>query len=209
MAEPSESAQQVDADVVAIDRGGRPATTSAHELAAHAQRLFVANGFDNTSVEDIAAAAGVSRRTFFRYFPTKADVVWVESDAEFEVFRELLERSERGIPPAETVTAAFIAALDHGRDQDEWARHRAELIMSVPAVQARANLVYRQWRAEMRRFVADRLGMAQDDRYPVAVAHAVTAASVAAHEHWLSRSDLTMRDCLRGMFDLMVPPYTP
>ena len=68
--------------VASGDRGGRPAVTSAHELAAVAQRLFIAHGFDETSVDDIATAAGISRRTFFRYFSTKADVCFADSPAE-------------------------------------------------------------------------------------------------------------------------------
>lgn len=81
------------------------------------------------------------------------------------------------------------------------------MILHVLAVQARANAVYRQWRAEVQRFAAHRFGMVEDDRYPVALAHAVTAASGAAHEYWLSRPDLQMRDCLRTMFDLMLPSH--
>ncbi|MGH4006284.1 MAG: TetR/AcrR family transcriptional regulator, partial [Pseudonocardiaceae bacterium] len=44
-------------------------------IQAHALRLFLANGYDATTVEEIAAAAGVSHMTFFRHFPTKESVV--------------------------------------------------------------------------------------------------------------------------------------
>ena len=44
-------------------------------IQEQALRLFTANGYDRTTVQDIAAAAGVSHMTFFRYFPTKEDVV--------------------------------------------------------------------------------------------------------------------------------------
>ncbi|AFR50642.1 acyl-CoA-like ligand-binding transcription factor [Gordonia sp. KTR9] len=187
------------------DRGGRPATTSAHELAARAQELFLERGFEKTSVGDIADAAGVSRRTFFRYFPTKADVVWVESAAELDHFRQLVAAAATDAPPHLIVTEAFIASVDHGRAEARWARHRAQLILTVPAVQAQANVVYRQWRTVIADLVRTHSAGRDDDAYPTAVAYAVIAGSSAAHEMWLERDDLELGDCLRRMFELMVP----
>jgi mycofactocin system transcriptional regulator len=188
-----------------VDRGGRPASTSAHELAAAAQRLFLRDGFDQTSVEDIAAAVGVSRRTFFRYFATKADVVWVESDAELEQFRGMIEASSPSTNPVDAVAEAFISSIDHGGDEVEWARQRAELILHAPAVQAHANAVYRQWRSVVAEFVARRTGGERGDEYPLAVGYAVLAASSAGHERWLADPDADLAECLRAMFTLMVP----
>ncbi|RPA02516.1 TetR family transcriptional regulator [Gordonia sp. OPL2] len=188
-----------------VDRGGRPASTSAHALAAAAQRLFLRDGFDQTTVEDIAAAVGVSRRTFFRYFATKADVVWVESDAELAHFREMIQAAPRSANPADVVEEAFIGAIDHRGAELEWARQRAQLILHTPAVQAHANAVYRQWRSVVADFVAQRTGTVPADEYPMAVAFAVLAASSAGHERWLATPDADLADCLRAMFGLMVP----
>ena len=57
-------------------RRGRPPGTSARELEVVALELFAEHGFADTTVEQIASAAGVSRRTFFRYFDSKTDVLW-------------------------------------------------------------------------------------------------------------------------------------
>jgi AcrR family transcriptional regulator len=59
-------------------------------LIAEAYRLFGERGFEATTVEEIADAAIVSRRTFFRYFPTKEAVVFPNNDARLERFREQL-----------------------------------------------------------------------------------------------------------------------
>lgn len=191
-----------------VDRGGRPAITSAHDLAAAAQRLFLRKGFEQTSVEDIAIEAGVSRRTFFRYFSTKADVVWVESESELAVFRDLLASSSPATDAAECVANAFISALDHGRAEDDWARHRAQLILETPAVQTHAGVVYRQWRLEIAEFVAERTGLPMSAEYPTAVAYATLAASAAGHQVWIARPDRTFVECLQSMFALMMPRLT-
>ena len=66
-------------------RGRRPAT-SRERVARAALELFARHGYDTTTVEDIAAAVGVSRRTFFRYYESKSDMVWGEFDAELVRF---------------------------------------------------------------------------------------------------------------------------
>ena len=61
---------------------GRPASTTREDVARAALELFARHGYDETTVDDIAAAVGISRRTFFRYYESKPDVVWGEFDAE-------------------------------------------------------------------------------------------------------------------------------
>ena len=168
------------------DRGGRPALTSAHALAAVAQELFVEHGFEQTSVDDIAAAAGISRRTFFRYFSTKADVLWVDSPAEIAAFRRLLAEAPATEPWVESLVAAAPQALSHPPAERTWMRHRAELILTVPAVQEKAALRFAEWRAIATEFVA---GRGAAELTAVAAGHAALAANLAAHEYWLAHPD--------------------
>lgn len=188
-----------------VDRGGRPATTNARALAEAAQRLFLARGFEATTVEDITAAAGVSRRTFFRYFPTKADVLWVESPAELERLRAALAVAGPGEDYAEVVVRAVLTALDHPAEQQEWARQRAVLVHAVPAVQAHAALVFAAWREAAAGFAARQCGVAVDSLFAVTVGHAVLAGTLAAHQHWTAHPGTALPDALRAALGLLLP----
>src|SRR5690349_24366608 len=79
-------------------RRGRPPGTSRRALELIALRLFTDRGFDHTTIEQIAAEAGVSKRTFFRYFSSKASVLWSEFDREVEVIRAALAGVPAGVP---------------------------------------------------------------------------------------------------------------
>ena len=69
---------------------GRPASTTRQDVARVALDLFARHGYDDTTVDEIAAAVGISRRTFFRYFESKPDVVWGEFDVELGRLRDRL-----------------------------------------------------------------------------------------------------------------------
>jgi AcrR family transcriptional regulator len=105
-------------------------------IREHALRLFRAQGYDATTVEQIAAAAEVSPSTFFRYFPTKEDVVLQDGfdDLMFEAF----DRQ----PPSLTPVAALRAAMRETIatfTPAEWAEFQemSAIGMSVPEVRAR------------------------------------------------------------------------
>ena len=185
-------------------RGGRPAATTAHELAAVAQRLFVAGGFEQTSIEDVAAAAGISRRTFFRYFATKADVLFADSPAELARLRECLADPAPGLTYRAVVTRSVTTALRVPAGEEEWARQRAQLILTVPALQAHASVVFAAWRSAAADFA--RTLRAADPMFPLAVGHAVLAATLAAHEHWITEPGSDLADALTGMLRLLLPP---
>src|ERR1700689_4736598 len=70
---------------------GRRRVTSRAELEQTAFALFAAHGFDATTVDEIAAAAGIGRRTFFRYFPSKNDIPWGAFEDELDRMRVRLK----------------------------------------------------------------------------------------------------------------------
>lgn len=189
---------------LAPDRGGRPATTSAREIAVAAQNLFVTKGFDETNVDDIADAAGVSRRTFFRYFRTKADVLFLESPAELDRLRAGLDAGDPAADYRDVVTDAVVEALRVADADREWALQRARVILSAPSLQAHAAVRFALWRGAAADYARRRFP--DDDLFATVVGHAVLAATLAAHEYWTEHPQTDVAESLTAVLRLLLPP---
>jgi TetR/AcrR family transcriptional regulator, regulator of mycofactocin system len=166
-------------------RVGRRRLTSRGELEHVAFDLFGRHGFDRTTVDDIAAAAGISRRTFFRYFPSKNDVVWGDFDGMLDRMRERLAACPPGRPLMDEVREALLDFNRVPAGELPWHRRRMALILRTPALQAHSTLRYADWRAVLAGFVGERLRQPADALAPQAIAHATLGVAVAAYEHWL------------------------
>jgi mycofactocin system transcriptional regulator len=164
---------------------GRKRVTSRAELEQAAFTLFAANGFDATTVDDIAAAAGIGRRTFFRYFPSKNDVPWGAFEAELERMRARLKACPPQTPLMDAIRLALIDFNRVAPAQVPLHRRRMELILRVPTLLAHSTLRFTAWRQVVADFVAERTGRRPDELAPQVVAHAVLGVAVAAYEHWL------------------------
>src|ERR1700690_2176389 len=106
-------------------------------IREHALRLFREQGYHATTVEQIAAAAEVSPSTFFRYFPTKEDVV-LQDDLE-PLLAEAIEHQPPELGVVAAVRTAFPTVIAN-LDEQQWGRIRGqpELSMTTPEVRARA-----------------------------------------------------------------------
>jgi mycofactocin system transcriptional regulator len=164
---------------------GRRRATSRTELEQVAFGLFASRGFDATTVDEIAAAAGIGRRTFFRYFPSKNDVPWGAFEDELERMRVRLKACPPQVPLMDAIRLALIDFNRVAPAQVPLHRRRMELILRVPTLLAHSTLRFAAWRAVVAEFVAERTGRRPDDLAPQAIAHAVLGVSVAAYEHWL------------------------
>lgn len=172
-----------------VPRRGRPPGTSARELELIALRLFTEQGFDVTNVEEIAAAAGVSRRTFFRYFDTKAAVLWHEFDHEVQALRAAFVDVPDDVGLMDAIRQVVVS-VNHYRAEDvPELRARMNLIGSVPALQASAAPHYDDWERAVSDFAAARLGQPADSLYPLAIGRTTLAACRTAFDLWVSRAD--------------------
>jgi TetR/AcrR family transcriptional regulator, regulator of mycofactocin system len=164
---------------------GRRRVTSQAELEQVAFELFAANGFEQTTVEDIAAAAGIGRRTFFRYFPSKNDIPWGMFEVELERMRARLKACPRDVHLMDAIRVALVDFNKVEPAQIPRHRRRMELILRVPALLAHSTLRFAAWREVIAEFVAERTGQRPDTLAPQAIAHAVLGVAVAAYEQWL------------------------
>ena len=191
---------------------GRRPSTSRAQLEQHALRLFAERGFDEVTVEDIAAAAGIGRRTFFRYYPSKNDVVWGDFEAELDRMRAVLGAYPDGTPTMDALREAIVDFNRLDAEQIPWHRRRMRLILEVPALQAHSTLRYAEWRRVVAEFAAERLGRTPDALLPQVIAHACLGAAVAAYEQWLRQegSDLSgfLDEALRALSGLADQPRT-
>jgi len=170
-------------------RRGRPPGTSARALELVALRLFTEHGFEDTTVDEIAVGAGVSRRTFFRYFDSKSSVLWSEFDHEVDTIRTLLNETSDDLPVMDAVRQAVIAANHYSAEDVPELRARMNLISSIPDLAASAAVHYDAWERAISEFVARRTGQPSDSLYPLAVGRATLATCRAAYEMWANQAD--------------------
>jgi len=166
-----------------VTKGRRPSTTRA-QIARVALELFERNGFDETTVEDIAAAAGISRRTLFRYFESKRDIVWGEFDVELARLSEHLHEAPADEPLMDVLRRAVVSTNRFGAGELHELRIRVNLISTVPALVAHSAVRYAEWRRVVAEFAAERLGEEPDDLGPQTVAYAALGAAMAAFARW-------------------------
>lgn len=177
-----------DAGVTATRAGRRRSTTCDH-IADVALDLFSVNGFNAVSVDDIALAAGISRRTLFRYYASKNAIPWGDFDGHLRHFGAVLDDAD---PAAGLRGALRTALLDFNSFDDfqtERHRERMRLILHTAELQAYSMTMHEGWRAVVARFVARRTGAEPGDLVPQTIAWGMLGVALSAYEYWLASGD--------------------
>ena len=159
--------------------------TSRAELEQVALDLFLRHGFNETTLDDIAAAAGIARRTFFGYYSSKNDVVWGDFDALLREMEAWLAGAPDDVPFLAALTDAVIRFNALPPEAVPAHRRRMSLILHVPALQAHSTLRYTDWRNVVARFAARRLGEPVEGLRPQLIGHLSLGSALAAYERWL------------------------
>lgn len=175
--------------------GRRPSTTRG-DISDLGIALFATKGFDETSVDDIADAAGIARRTFFRYFPSKNAVPWGDFDAQLTALRDLLAALPIDISLSDGIRSALLQFNTFPDDETAVHRQRMELILRNPALQGYSTLMYEGWREVIAEYVALRTNSAPTDHFPRTVGWMVLGVAMSAYEQWLTDEKLDLAELL-------------
>jgi AcrR family transcriptional regulator len=152
----------------------RKKTATRDRIRACALRLFREQGYDATTVEQIAAAGGVSHMTFFRYFPTKEDVAL--ADSYDPLIAALLAQTPATWPLIHRIRAALLQGLEQVYDTDRDALlAQNKLIVSTPVLRQRL------WADQMatQQLILQALGPRPSFQTRVIVAACLAAATTA------------------------------
>ena len=158
-------------------------------------------------MNDIAHALGVGRRTLFRYFDSKNDLVWGDFDWVLARLREAFAATDPSQPLMEALAEAVIVSNTYPAEQLTELRIRMTLIQTVPALQAHSMLRYAEWRQAVAEFAAQRLGIAASDLAAQTLGHAALAASASAFSHWVAHPDEDVLRLLRQSYELLASGF--
>jgi AcrR family transcriptional regulator len=166
-------------------------TTSTRErLIEAAFDLFQEQGFESTTVDDVAARAGVGRTTFFRAFRSKEDAIFPDHDAVLSAIRERLSTASPSTALVAVTESARLVLVQY-LSEGERARTRYRLTRSVPALRDREIASLQRYQETFRAFLHEWLG---GDADTALRAELMANAIVTAHNHVLRR-------WLRGALD--------
>jgi mycofactocin system transcriptional regulator len=182
---------------------GRPPSTTHAEVAGAAFRLFSTVGFDETTMDDVAAELGIGRRTLFRYFASKNDMVWGDFDWVLDRLRAELAATDPKAPLMTALREAAVASNTYPDEALPELRIRMTLITTVPALQAHSMLRYAEWRAVVAEFAAGRLRRQPEDFAPVAIGYAALAASSSAFTHWVAHPEKDIVKLLQRTYAML------
>jgi TetR/AcrR family transcriptional regulator, regulator of mycofactocin system len=184
-------------------RVGRRRSTTPHHITDVALGLFTARGFAEVSVDDVAQAAGISRRTLFRYYASKNAIPWGDFNTHLAQLRDLLDNVDPRVPLGEALRAALLAFNTF--DESETARHRQRMrvILQTAELQAYSMTMYAGWREVIAGFVARRSGTKTTDLLPQTVAWTMLGVALSAYEHWLTDESVPLPAALGNAFDIV------
>ncbi|MEU7306167.1 TetR family transcriptional regulator [Streptomyces sp. NPDC007206] len=162
--------------------GGTPKPSIRDQLVSAAFDLFIEFGYDATTIDDIVRRAGVGRRSFFRYFPTKEEVVFPDHE---RALAEMVDYLKQGATDPDPVGRACDAARLVVRmyaENAEFSVRRYALTRSVPALKTYEISVVWQYERALASYLERRFATLPDGG---ARAYTVAASVVAAHNYGL------------------------
>ncbi|MFF2552425.1 TetR family transcriptional regulator [Nocardia sp. NPDC058058] len=156
------------------------ATARRLTVVDHALRLFAEKGYEATTVDEIAEAAGISRRTFFRQFRSKEDVVFADHESQLAQARAYLDAAQGD--PWDAVLEAVVAVFERFTQWRELAARRYQVVRQVPTLREREIVTVFRYERLFTDYLRTRLRGESD----LALVQ-FTAAVTATHNYLLRR----------------------
>jgi mycofactocin system transcriptional regulator len=180
---------------------GRRRSTTQDHITDVALDLFASRGFDEVSVDDVANAAGIARRTLFRYYSSKNAIPWGDFDAYLDHMRDLLDAMPSDVAVSDALRSALLAFNSFDETETAIHRKRMRLILETAALQAYSMTMYAGWRAVVAAYVAGRIGAKAEDLIPQTVAWTMLGVALSAYGHWLADESQPLPRALGDAFD--------
>jgi AcrR family transcriptional regulator len=176
-------------------------------LSSAAIRLCLRDGVERVTVDDIAAAADVSPRTFFNYFACKEDAIVEESRMRVERLLDALRSRPYDEPIGDSLRSAILLLVQNATAETKHWVAEIRLLNQTPSLlpyQLGSYVAIERSLAEM---IADRTGTdVYRDMYPSLLAGVTVAAVRVALNQWLNSADHTpLRDYVNRAFDQLAP----
>ena len=176
-------------------------------LEENARRLFARHGFRGTSIDQIASAAGVSRTTFFRYFPSKEAVVFARQDEGAQDFIRMLSERPAGENPLRAFEEAVVV-LARQTENDPARKQRAlevwALYAANPELRARLAETTQARVGQMARALARRDGVEEPEALHVVASAVAMELLQEVNEEWQrSNGELPAERLIRERFKVL------
>jgi mycofactocin system transcriptional regulator len=184
-----------------------PAAGTRARVERAALDLFTRHGFEHVTSDEVADSAGISRRTFFRYYPTKADAVWGDFAGHVARLESLLAATDQARPVLASVCAAYVEVNDYPDAELPLLRERMRLILGEPALLAHSQLRFAEVDRGVARYVAARTAASPTDLVPRLVAASTRAAATTAFQAWLADERSALTEHLHQTFDEMAAGF--
>src|ERR1700731_480499 len=157
----------------------------------------------DVSVDDVAQAAGIARRSVFRYYASKNAIPWGAFDAHLQHLRDLLDNVDPDIQLGEALRDALLSFNTF--DESETVRHRQRMrvILQTAELQAYSMTMYAGWRQVIADFVAHRTGVKTTDLQAQTVAWMMLGVALSAYEHWVDDESVSLPQALGDAFDVV------